>query len=454
MKNLFILFMCFLSFNAAKAQCWQSVSGLDQGQILAVKTDGTLWGWAGDFWHQLGDNDTAYKFRVIQTGNGTNDWASVSVADAHTYALKKNGTIWSTGRNTSGSLGLGPNHFEVNTFTQIGTDSDWTFIEGGWDCALALKKDSTLWGWGTNSSGRLSIPLIRISADTPVQLPGIKWKAVSIIARTGLGIRADGSLWGWGYNDAGQVGDGTNGPDRPMQQIGSDKDWASCYAFGGNCLAIKNDGTLYAWGGLLAGLTSVNANYFTPVQVTSMKWKTISAGGSMGITTDGKLWVWGRNDAYQWGDSTMDYQTHPVPKQVGTDTNWVFPFTTTYGCFAINSNNELYRWGRNIWGEMGAGRDTFDLRVPTKLKSTCDTTSTTAISNITNPDQLNIYPNPTEGILYINMPGREVMLTNSIGQSWKRNVNNNSVDIRDLADGVYYLRMPGSVSKTIIKQSK
>jgi len=454
MKNLFILFVCFLSFNAAKAQCWQSVASVDQGQTMAVKVDGTLWGWGTTIFNELGLNDTTTRFSPIQLGSRTNDWLAVATGSGCSYALKNNGTLWTAGLNAWGKLGLGPGVSHADTLTQIGIDTDWASIVAGRDCALAIKKNGTLWGWGSTSSSMLGMPFAS-NQVSPVQLGTSTWKMVSILYGSGLGIKTDGTLWGWGTNDNGQIGDGTHGTEKLMTQVGTDNDWVYCSAnLGGSC-AIKQDGTLYAWGYNANGLAATNTFYTTPTSlIPSMKWKKVSAHRAvLGIAADGSLWVWGSNADYQMGDSTSDNNPHTAPRQIGVATNWVDVFAEYSGCFAINANGEMYRWGLNIFGEMGAERDSVILYRPASLTKTCGTVPNN-INTVGNQNLPDVYPNPTDGVLYINAAVKEVILTNNIGQSWKRNVNNNSVDIRDLADGVYYLRMPGKVSKIIVKQSK
>ena len=45
----------------------------------------------------------------------------------------------------------------INTSpVQIGTDKDWKTISAGWDHAVAIKYNGTLWGWGRNNYGQLA----------------------------------------------------------------------------------------------------------------------------------------------------------------------------------------------------------------------------------------------------------------------------------------------------------
>jgi len=71
----------------------------------------------------------------------------------------------------------------------------------------------------------------------------------------------------------------------------------------------------------------------------------------------------------------------------------------------------------------------------------------TILSNELAIDQLNLYPNPTSGILYLNGyqgEKQEVSIVSSNGAIvktiWLRNEQNQEIDLTDLDEGVYYLK--------------
>jgi len=55
------------------------------------------------------------------------------------------GTLWATGSNSNGELGLGDQVFR-STFTQIGTDTNWKQVSAGESSTIALKTDGTARG--------------------------------------------------------------------------------------------------------------------------------------------------------------------------------------------------------------------------------------------------------------------------------------------------------------------
>ena len=107
-------------------------SGTDWYQVsnggvhaAAIKTDGTLWTWGGNFYGNLGHGDTTHRNAPVQVGSGTT-WASVLCAEGYwTMALKTDGTLWGCGSNRKGNLGIGNTNDSVTTFTQVGSATHW-----------------------------------------------------------------------------------------------------------------------------------------------------------------------------------------------------------------------------------------------------------------------------------------------------------------------------------------
>ena len=59
------------------------------GPILAIKTNGTLWGWGGNYRGALGQNDTVNRSSPVQVGSDTN-WVQAQMGNVgETYAIKQ-----------------------------------------------------------------------------------------------------------------------------------------------------------------------------------------------------------------------------------------------------------------------------------------------------------------------------------------------------------------------------
>ncbi|MFP3670697.1 regulator, partial [Priestia sp. SIMBA_032] len=84
---------------------------------LALKTNGTLWGWGRNNYGQLGDGTTTAKTIPVQIGTATN-WKSIDAGDHHSIGTKTNGMLWGWGYNQYGQLGDGTTMSKIEP-TQI-----------------------------------------------------------------------------------------------------------------------------------------------------------------------------------------------------------------------------------------------------------------------------------------------------------------------------------------------
>ena len=114
-----------------------------------IKTDGTLWVWGSGYYGALGLNESGSPnvyYKSPHQVPGTT-WSYVDgSAPGATVALKTDGTIWGWGYNSdSGNAGqLGQNNIQnYSSPTQIGTGTDWQHIAGGQGAVWALRTVGT-----------------------------------------------------------------------------------------------------------------------------------------------------------------------------------------------------------------------------------------------------------------------------------------------------------------------
>ena len=122
---------------------------------LALKRDGSLWAWGGNYCGQLGLGDDEGRDGPTRIG-GDSDWAAVATGSERSLALKRDGSLWAWGADYDGQLGLDGGK-DRNRPTRIGGDSDWAALATGFDHTLALKRDNSLWAWGSNGYGQLGL---------------------------------------------------------------------------------------------------------------------------------------------------------------------------------------------------------------------------------------------------------------------------------------------------------
>ncbi len=118
----------------------------------AIKNDGTLWTWGRNQFGQIGNGTTSTSESTDITQVGTNnDWKSLSAGVWNYLAIKNDGTIWGWGTNSENTLGIG-NQSQRNEPTRIGNDNDWKIISTGYTLTHCLKSNNELWGWGSFNS--------------------------------------------------------------------------------------------------------------------------------------------------------------------------------------------------------------------------------------------------------------------------------------------------------------
>ena len=271
---------------------WKQVA-CGKWHTAAVKTDGTLWNWGRNDRGQLGTTNATDYSSPVQTVSTTNNWKMVACGEYFTMAIKTDGTLWGWGRCNLGQLGDGSGQ-DKSSPVQTVASGTWKQVALGTNHGGAVKTDGTLWMWGYNPSyyapiGDGGSGTNRLS---PVQTSagGTNWKQVSCGNNISAAIKTDGTLWTWGYNDYdGQLGDGTTTlKNTPVQISGTNWRMISCGNY--HMAALKTDGTLWTWGNNvnnnLGDGTGVGARS-SPVQTLAggTNWKTVSAGqrGSLAI---------------------------------------------------------------------------------------------------------------------------------------------------------------------------
>lgn len=133
---------------------------------------------------------------------------SMSVTSTYNYlCLKDDGTVWSSGENGSGQLGIGT--FEQYTdygFSEVKNLSNIKAIAIGNEHALALHENGSIYSWGNNLYGQLGIGFSSYMRypQKISQIPGAK--AVSADGGNIIILKNDGTIWEWSlkYTDDGK----------------------------------------------------------------------------------------------------------------------------------------------------------------------------------------------------------------------------------------------------------
>ncbi|MCM3700233.1 S-layer homology domain-containing protein [Paenibacillus macerans] len=138
---------------------------------LALKADGTAWAWGQNTYGTLGDGTRTNRNTPVKIA-GLEHVAAISGGGYHSMALDGNGAVWSWGNNGQGQLGLGTGISSSYVPRKVEGIEDVRLIAASGFSSLVMKKDGTVWGWGLNSSGELA------NGTSQSQLSPVKSKAV------------------------------------------------------------------------------------------------------------------------------------------------------------------------------------------------------------------------------------------------------------------------------------
>ena len=289
---------------------WSNVSFGTDRNIMATKTDGTLWTWGLNEYGQCGINGTTSPANAgISSPTqvpGTTWTDKISAGYDQSFAIKTDGTLWGWGFNESpdGTIGV-PGNVERSSPTQIGTKTDWVFVNAGSACCGAIRNTDDLFVWGVNEYGQLGLNN-KTRYTSPKQIPGA-WQSVSLTkdvtayASSG-GIQADGTLWKWGGNYGGALGQ--NGDISPNAnntrrsspvQVGTDTNWNQMDGYLSGTIATKTDGTIWTWGYNATGQLGHNnrhpTNYSSPKQIPGTNWTTTTSRHQLCMATAPAVFV-------------------------------------------------------------------------------------------------------------------------------------------------------------------
>jgi alpha-tubulin suppressor-like RCC1 family protein len=107
--------------------------------------------------------------------------------------------------------------------------------------------------------------------------------------------------------------------------------------------------------GRAAGVGAITNDDGTP---PPLAWAQVSTStiSSCGITLDGAAYCWGRNNFGQLGDGTNTYSSRPNPiPALATGVTQIAAGPQDSGCAV--KNHQLYCWGLNIAGQLGDGTE-------------------------------------------------------------------------------------------------
>jgi alpha-tubulin suppressor-like RCC1 family protein len=238
----------------------------------------------------------------------------------------------------------------------------------GNDVVLRWKdRGMAAWGLGSNGqngNGRTTYLTQPGPVDPTAVLQGQGILQVARGARHTLVLTADRKLYGFGDNSEGQLGLYQVASDDKLvpQQILSLGNGIEAISAGeAHSMALDSQGKLYVWGRNNEGQLGLgdNAPRYFPHEIQSLTEpvRAIAAGGrhSMVLLKSGKVAIWGSDSRGQLGNDAA-FESKNTPQlilQTGS-------FVETIACgqnhsLAVRADGSVHAWGANDRGQLGDG---------------------------------------------------------------------------------------------------
>jgi alpha-tubulin suppressor-like RCC1 family protein len=337
------------------------------GQGCATKQDGSVWCWGDNSFNEAGVGAVAPYVVSTPVAVAPFNAGAVGVGASYGFSLavKADGSVWGWGADSQFQLGISPSPITVFPPAQVPIGPTVVGIAGGYLHACAVRADHSVWCWGGNFQGQTGQSAGTLN-EVPQRVTLLPGDAAQITAgdRHTCAAMTDNTAWCWGYDVNGQLGDGlfravsaAEPTPEPVTALGQTVAQISG-GFEATC-ALRLDGSAWCWGynanGQLGdGTTNNNA---TPVPVSGLGSGVaqVSAGNDFAcaVKTDGTVWCWGSNQEGQLGNGTTT--DSPIPVRVGISNVVEVTTPNITGAFACarKSDRSVWCWGEDISGQLG-----------------------------------------------------------------------------------------------------
>jgi alpha-tubulin suppressor-like RCC1 family protein len=331
---------------------------------MIVDKDRTLWTSGSNEFGQLGINDKVSLKDGFQ--KVMEDVCDVAAGSIHSLVLACDGSVWAAGSNSSGQFGVTAPYRNYG-FQKIASDAAAIAARGY--VSMVIKRDQTLWVTGDHASFYFGVGKPgNLKAFTKI-MDGVQ--AVSIGDNHVLILKTDGTVWGSGDNRYDQLGIETiddkgrrkfpNGVSVPVEVMSE----AIAVAAGGyHSLVLKKDNTLWGTGwneyGQLGSGDNEDRHGFEKI----LSKVVAVAGGNrltMALRTDGILWAVGGTGFGE--NQKVDQYDNKKRVLFGRNLGEVNVFATSWdssGTFeghslAIKKDGTVWGYGGDGWGVFGRG---------------------------------------------------------------------------------------------------
>ena len=282
----------------------------------------------------------------------------------------KAGTVWVSGSNNYGQLGLGDEYKKVDRQFELVKIPNLKVrqVSTGESHTIFIDMENDVWVCGKNEGGQLGLGDTK-NRYTPTKIPNFKAKEISAGYNHTLFIDLENNVWGCGSNSQGQLGIGNNDQYFPIQipnqnLLGK----ASRVAAGGlHSVIIDLENNVWVCGYNAMGQLGIGnkGSQYRPIKIPNFRGQQVSVGQHHTIIIDleNNIWGCGLNNVGQLGLSCFPVSfnlckiSNLKARQVSTRNN---------NTLIIDMENNVWGWGFNEYGELGLD-DINSILIPTQI---------------------------------------------------------------------------------------
>lgn len=463
--------------------------------ILGVTTSNEVYSWGENSSGQLG-NGTYTSSNVPQLVPTLTNIKTIATSESSSMAVSNTGQTYVWGNNTLGQLGTGSTsviNFPFANPSLTNVDS----IAAGRSHFIVLKNDGTVWSTGDNSFGQLGLGTL-VNSTTPQQVSGL-----SNIVSVGAGeyhsfaISNSGDLYVWGNNGSGQLGlNDLNG--RLIPTLSELKNITNAQGGANHSVFLSSANKVYTTGGNQFGQlgTADLIDRMNPTEISISGAALISAGQytSLVLRNDHSVFGFGNNTEEQLSSTNgvaistpefisdldgvtfieaSNFASHFIYGQstscVSSTLNLTMVPVSNVTISAVGNilstiTGTAYQWYFNGNIIPGENNQTITATTPgfysveVTFGGNCTGMSDEYPYNVIGLEELSqdltIYPNPTNGIVHIELTNElldkatGIYLMDMSGRKVQLDFENSAtildIDLTNFASGVYLLELHSS----------
>lgn len=337
---------------------------------LARNEAGDVWGWGDNNQGQLGQGAAM----IPSSGQPTPvpialPRASMALATGPlaltSVAVLEGAEVWVWGNNSFGQAGIGRSSAALVDPQPIAPPVSFLAVQAALNHTIALDENGTIWGWGANTFGEVGVRFLSSAVPVPAPITeDTRFTAISASTSHNLALDEEGDIWSWGDNSSGQTG--TTTPFVPLPGVTPivlSERFVDVAAGGLHSLALDDTGRIWSWGsdadGALGNGDSLIGTVSTPTPIpqpasTAFTDVETLATSNLALDSDGNIWSWGRDFNGVLGNGPGDAAV-TSPQQITTGTRFTAISIGLLHALALDEDGGLWSWGDNFGGELGTG---------------------------------------------------------------------------------------------------